>query len=656
MWGSLIAALGGYGGYNYIYKPYKLSQQEVLRPETQKTLAGAFLNGYADLARIQCFEKMAGHKLAIVERFTNFQELRTNQPFPMEAGPLKDHGITLFMVLEPGSGKKPSDITFPIKQIPSGDFDKYLTAFGKGAHNYGGPVMLTFRPWHGLKTTHEENLLAYRYIREKIISTGARNLTWVWTVNLDDQRSWELPPLGNEMDWLAVTAYEEEGLNKLKAHIAELKKLGKPILVEYGSRLQGQAKADFLRKAEAFFREWEIEAFVLNNVSQFEEGVWKPWTITLPEERTGLRESFTSLPLAKGVRTREGVLEDKTKAPLETTNCSEFEGRYYDVAQAHELERIKNDIADAKTALQHSDHHYDNMQYIKLAKAYRDYYSYTRNVADLEMAERTLEKALKNPDPAVTYHPRIDYVRDYLEILLQVCEAMTLRDSLRASEYAHKIIAFLHDHQLRYAQQIRDESIDGYTARTFMIEARALEFIGRNRDARELYLSIIKWAEEESSRNYFMLLWRGEKRDKVRYIGTSAQIQLGFIALRENHLSEALSRFKSVITWSKVGREKGFMDLGYKALVGILLYCAQSSDDPAQIKLLFEGLIDWQQFNKYTDLKKSLLLEKIDLHHPQKIKELGTDRLQLILDGLQNVTLPEDLAKGLSVVRAKVKK
>lgn len=107
-----------------------------------------------------------------------------------------------------------------IAAIAAGKYDSYLTGYAKAVRNYHNPVILSFGHemnghWYSWAYRHTSPAVfgaAWRHIVTLFRSMGARNVTWLWTVNTI-QKQGEVPspgpwwPGSSYVNWVGVDGY-----------------------------------------------------------------------------------------------------------------------------------------------------------------------------------------------------------------------------------------------------------------------------------------------------------------------------------------------------------------------------------------------------------------------------------------------------------------
>ena len=83
------------------------------------------------------------------------------------------------------------NVTGSLAKIAAGQYDSYLTAYARAVRAYDHPVILSFGHemngyWYSWGDTHTPPAVfvsAWRHLVNVFRAQGARNVTWLWTVN-----------------------------------------------------------------------------------------------------------------------------------------------------------------------------------------------------------------------------------------------------------------------------------------------------------------------------------------------------------------------------------------------------------------------------------------------------------------------------------------
>jgi hypothetical protein len=123
-----------------------------------------------------------------------------------------DNGAVLLVQMDP------TDVS--IASIASGHYDGYLTAFANALRSYRHPVILSFGhemngywySWGYQHTSPTVFVAAWRHIVALFRALGARNVTWMWTVNtihsranVPNPRRWW--PGSTYVNWVGIDGY-----------------------------------------------------------------------------------------------------------------------------------------------------------------------------------------------------------------------------------------------------------------------------------------------------------------------------------------------------------------------------------------------------------------------------------------------------------------
>jgi mannan endo-1,4-beta-mannosidase len=104
--------------------------------------------------------------------------------------------------------------------IASGRYDAYLRSYASAVKDFGRPVVLSFGPemngtwytWGYRHTAPPVFVAAWRHIVTVFRSVGARNVTWLWTINVIECRCRILSPSAwwpgkAYVDWVGIDGY-----------------------------------------------------------------------------------------------------------------------------------------------------------------------------------------------------------------------------------------------------------------------------------------------------------------------------------------------------------------------------------------------------------------------------------------------------------------
>jgi hypothetical protein len=136
-------------------------------------------------------------------------------PFPVGfANTTANHGAVPLVQMDPDGIK--------VAQIASGRYDGYLSFYAEAVRAYGHPVILGFghemngdwSSWGYRHTSPAAFVAAWRHIVDVFRALGARNVTWLWTVNIiNDSRSGKVDtvnqwwPGSSYVTWVGIDGY-----------------------------------------------------------------------------------------------------------------------------------------------------------------------------------------------------------------------------------------------------------------------------------------------------------------------------------------------------------------------------------------------------------------------------------------------------------------
>lgn len=128
---------------------------------------------------VQQFAAAVGRKPGIVVKYSGW-----NDPWhPRFASMARAHGAIPLVHMEP------TDVA--LTSIINGHSDAYLESYAASVRRYGSRVILSFAPemngdwysWGAGHTPTSEYVAAWRHVVNVFRNAGARNVSWLWTVN-----------------------------------------------------------------------------------------------------------------------------------------------------------------------------------------------------------------------------------------------------------------------------------------------------------------------------------------------------------------------------------------------------------------------------------------------------------------------------------------
>ena len=156
-------------------------------PPASASYLGVYAEGVpASYGRVTAFTNATGANPDVVMYYSGWYV-----PFPVGfATTAANHGAVPLVQMDPDSIK--------IAEIASGRYDGYLSSYAEAVRAYRHPVILSFghemngnwSAWGYRHTSPAVFVAAWRHIVNLFRALGARNVTWLWTVNIiNDSRS-----------------------------------------------------------------------------------------------------------------------------------------------------------------------------------------------------------------------------------------------------------------------------------------------------------------------------------------------------------------------------------------------------------------------------------------------------------------------------------
>jgi mannan endo-1,4-beta-mannosidase len=159
-------------------------------------------------AGVRSFTSATGVKPSVVVYYSGWME-SFQESF---ARVVASNGAVPLVQLDPNN--------ISIRAIASGKYDAYLSAYAKAVHSYRRPVILSFGhemngywySWGNLHTPAAIFVAAWRHIVTLFRALGARNVTWMWTINTIHPHA-KVPPPGqwwpgsSYVTWVGIDGY-----------------------------------------------------------------------------------------------------------------------------------------------------------------------------------------------------------------------------------------------------------------------------------------------------------------------------------------------------------------------------------------------------------------------------------------------------------------
>jgi mannan endo-1,4-beta-mannosidase len=180
-------------------------------PPSSGSYLGVYASGVPDsYAGVTAFSKATGAHPDVVMYYSGWFV-----PFPTKfaVGAANEGAVPLVQM-------DPDNVS--VAGIASGRYDAYLSAYAEAIRNYRHPVILSFGhemngywySWGYRHTSPQVFVAAWRHIVKLFRSLGARNVTWLWTVNIiNDAHGGNIPspdqwwPGSSYVNWVGIDGY-----------------------------------------------------------------------------------------------------------------------------------------------------------------------------------------------------------------------------------------------------------------------------------------------------------------------------------------------------------------------------------------------------------------------------------------------------------------
>ena len=180
-------------------------------PTTPQSYLGVYADGVpASYTGVRSFSKAAGVKPDIIMYYSGWYE-----PFQTRlAAVAASSGAVPLIQIDPAG--------ISLAAIAAGQYDAYLSAYAEAVRAYRHPVVLSFGhemngswyPWGYRHTSPGTFVAAWRHIVKVFRALGARNVTWLWTVNvINDTPDGRIPrpaawwPGSSYVNWVGIDGY-----------------------------------------------------------------------------------------------------------------------------------------------------------------------------------------------------------------------------------------------------------------------------------------------------------------------------------------------------------------------------------------------------------------------------------------------------------------
>jgi hypothetical protein len=176
-------------------------------PARPASYLGVYATGApASYGQVASFAQAAGRQPTLVGYFSGWA-----QPFAAGfAGTVRARGGVPLVQIDPSYAS--------VAAIAAGSYDPYLRSYADSVRGYGHPVVIGFghemnAPWYSWGYRHVPASVfvrAWRHVVDVFRGQGARNVTWLWTINATlrstgPARSWW--PGASYVSWVGIDGY-----------------------------------------------------------------------------------------------------------------------------------------------------------------------------------------------------------------------------------------------------------------------------------------------------------------------------------------------------------------------------------------------------------------------------------------------------------------
>jgi hypothetical protein len=274
-------------------------------PVTPASYLGVYeKEALASYQPVTAFTRAAGRPPNLVGYYGGWGE-----PFEVSfAATVRRHGAVTLLQWDPTLASVP--------RIAAGGYDGYLRSFADSVRAFGSPVVIGFGhemnaywySWGYRHTPAATFVAAWRHIVTLFRARGARNVTWLWTVQADEPGTSPVAawwPGGNYVTWVGIDGYYyrpgETFFSIFGPTIAEVRMFtGRPVLLSetaVGPQAGAAAKIPGLF---AGMREYGTLGLVWFDIAQHDGIYHQDWHVEDdPASVAAFRHAASGLSLAR---------------------------------------------------------------------------------------------------------------------------------------------------------------------------------------------------------------------------------------------------------------------------------------------------------------------------------------------------------------------
>lgn len=174
----------------------------VTLPSTPATYLGVYASQVPEsYAGVTAFTTATGVKPDVVAFYSGWLE---GFPRSFAANAARNSAVPLVQI-------QPTGVA--LAKIAKGRYDTYLSSYAEAVRHYGHPVIMSFAhemngswyAWGYRHTPARTFVAAWRHVVTVFRSEGANNVTWLWTVNIIDEKG--KGPIPNPKAWWPGSSY-----------------------------------------------------------------------------------------------------------------------------------------------------------------------------------------------------------------------------------------------------------------------------------------------------------------------------------------------------------------------------------------------------------------------------------------------------------------
>jgi mannan endo-1,4-beta-mannosidase len=271
-------------------------------PRTPETYLGVYATrGHVSYTGVRAFARATGVTPNVATYYSAWFE-----PFMTRfAGAAAEHGAVPLVQIDPTH--------VSLAAIAAGKYDAYLSDYAAAVKAYRHPVILSFGhemngqwfPWGYRHTSPVTFVAAWRHIVTLFRALGARNVTWLWTVNIIHSRTGRSPdpgpwwPGSSYVNWVGIDGYyygpSYAFAPLFGPTIVKVRRLTRlPILIAETAAAPAAGQAAKIADLFKGIREYGLLGFVWFNASHIRD-----WRISSPAAAAALRQGAKTYKLRK---------------------------------------------------------------------------------------------------------------------------------------------------------------------------------------------------------------------------------------------------------------------------------------------------------------------------------------------------------------------